>query len=134
MARKDEKILSLPERNEPVGGADMEVCRGDIFYITGCGGKIYDSEQKQNRPAVIVSNEKANKFSPVVEVVFLTSSEKAKWLPTHVDVICRIPSVALCEQITSISKSRLGEFVRSCTDAEMKKIDEALMVSLGINF
>lgn len=110
----------------------MEVCRGDIFYVNGSSGKIHGSEQKQNRPAVIVSNEKANQFSSVIEVVFLTSAEKAKWLPTHVDVICQIPSVALCEQITSISKSRLGEFVRTCTDAEMKKIDEALMVSLGI--
>ena len=109
----------------------MEIYRGDIFFVRK-GGYNTGSEQNHGRPAVVVSNEKANQFSSVIEVVFLTSAEKAKWLPTHVDVICQIPSVALCEQITSISKSRLGEFVRSCTDSEMKKIDEALMVSLGI--
>ncbi len=115
-----------------VGGVtNMEVYRGDIFFVTGYKAEK-DSEQKRDRPAVVVSNEKANKFSPVIEVVFLTSAEKARWLPTHVDVMCQIPSVPLCEQITSISKSRLGDFVRSCTDEEMNKIDEALMVSLGL--
>ena len=53
-------------------------------------------------------------------------------MPTHVEVMCQIPSVALCEQIHSISKGRLGEFIRTCTDEEMEKIDNAIMISLGI--
>ena len=109
----------------------MEVYRGDIFFITGNSARI-GSEQKQDRPAVVVSNDKANEHSPVIEVVFLTSAEKTKFLPTHVDVMCQIPSVALCEQVHSISKTRLGQYVRTCTSEEMKRIDNALMVSLGL--
>lgn len=114
------------------GSAKMEIYRGDIFFVDkyskdfGCG-----SEQSTGRPAIVVSNDMGNKYSSMVEVVYLTSQEK-KPLPTHVEVICQVPSTALCEQICSVSKERLSSFVRTCTDAEMKKIDEALMISLGI--
>lgn len=108
---------------------NLEVYRGDIFYITA--GSYVGSEQKSGRPGIIVSNDIANKHSPNVEVVFLTSQEK-KPLPTHVEVICKVPSTALCENIQTVSKERLGDFVKSCTTSEMKKIDEALLLSLGI--
>lgn len=112
-------------------GNRMEVYRGDIFFVGGIK-KNHGSEQAQDRPAIVVSNDMANRYSPVVEVVFLTSAERAKPLPTHVDVLCQIPSVALCEQVSSISRDRLDAYVRSCTDKEMEAIDKALMISLGL--
>ena len=108
---------------------DTEVYRGDIFYIA-TGGYV-GSEQKAGRPGIIVSNDTANKHSPNVEVVFLTSQEK-KPLPTHVEVVCKVPSTALCENIQTVAKERLGDFIRSCTTSEMKKIDNALLISLGM--
>lgn len=78
-----------------------------------------------------MSNDLANKHSPNVEVVFLTSQEK-KALPTHVEVIARVPSTALCENIQTVSKERLSDFIRFCTTSEMKAIDKALLHSLGI--
>ncbi len=71
------------------------------------------------------------KHSPNVSVVYLTSQEK-KPLPTHVEVICKVPSTALCENISTVSKERLSDFIRSCTTSEMKAIDKALLHSLGI--
>ena len=94
-----------------------EIYRGDIFYIMQ--GSYVGSEQKSGRPGVIVSNDLANKHSPNVEVVFLTSQEK-KALPTHVEVIARVPSTALCENIQTVSKERLRDFIRSCTTSERK--------------
>ena len=113
------------EYNDPT----QEIYRGDIFYIMQ--GSYVGSEQKSGRPGIIVSNDLANKHSPNVEVVFLTSQEK-KALPTHVEVIARVPSTALCENIQTVSKERLGDFIRSCTTSEMKAIDKALLHSLGI--
>lgn len=110
----------------------MIVSRGDIYYVCRGNHEITGSEQKPDRPAVIVSNNKCNVYSEVVEVVYLTGESKNP-LPTHVPVMCRIPSTALCEQIVSISKKRLSEYVRSCSDAEMEKIDRALMISIGLN-
>ena len=109
----------------------IEIHRGDIYHVmpldTGTG-----SEQRADRPAVIVSNELNNRYSPNVEIVFLTSQKK-KSLPTHVPVMCYVPSTALCENILTISKERLGTFIKSCTKTEFENIDNALLVSLGID-
>ena len=109
----------------------MEIYRGDIFYVKK-GGAATGSEQHSDRPAVIVSNEKCNTHAPFVEIVYLTTADK-KRLPTHVEVLCRTPSTALCEQIFSVSKERLGEYIRCCTNDEMDAIDEALMISLDLD-
>lgn len=108
----------------------QEYCRGDIFFITE--GTYTGSEQSGGRPGVIVSNDLGNKHSPNVEVVFLTSREK-KPMPTHVKVLCKVPSTALCENIQTVSKERLDTFIRSCTTSEMKNIDHALLYSLGLH-
>lgn len=105
--------------------------RGEIYYIYQSGSGN-GSEQVAGRPAIIVSNNKGNEFSPVVEVVFLTTKEKTQ-LPTHVEILsCKRPSIALCEQIDTISKSRIGKYNGKCTDEEMHKIDKAICVSVGI--
>lgn len=52
--------------------------RGDIFFIAH--SPVSGSEQGGHRPGVIVSNDLANRYSPNVEVVFLTSQEKKPML------------------------------------------------------
>lgn len=106
--------------------------RGEIYYIESTYSEI-GSEQRAGRPAVIVSNDTANKSSEVVEVVYTTVSPK-KDLPTHVLLrSMQKESTALCEQITSVSTSRLGTFIGKCTDNEMNSIDVALSISLGLD-
>lgn len=113
---------------------NMEVKRGDIFFIEN--RKFIDEysviRNDASRPAIIVSNDTGNHFSNIVEVVYLTTQDK-KPLPTHCDVMCRVPSTALCEQIHTVGKDRIGDFIRTCTDREMKAVDECLMVSLGLS-
>ena len=109
----------------------MQIFRGDIFYIE----KNFHHEGaiiSGSRPAVVVSNDIGNKHADFIEVVYLTSRDK-KPLPTHANVICKVPSIAMCEQIDSIHKDRLGDFIRSCTADEMTDIDNALLVSLGLD-
>lgn len=109
--------------------------RGEIYYIEN--SKNYNNvgpEQHSARPAVIVSNDKCNIFSNVVEIVYLTTQEKND-LPTHVDIYSTgRKSTVLCEQIHSISKERIGDYVATCTDNEMQMINIALAVSLGLDF
>lgn len=112
----------------------MEIKRGDIFFVE-YGKYQFDFPvmgREQSRPAIIVSNDKGNMFSSSVEIVYLTTQEK-KPLPTHCNVLCRTPSTALCEQVYTVPKDRLGDFIRTCTDREMKAIDECLKVSLGLS-
>ena len=108
----------------------VNVYRGDVWFIKQ-GTNTCGVEQMGGRPAVVVSNDKGNHYSNQVEVVYLTSKPK-KPLPTHVPVFCDVMSTALCEQITTVDKSRLERFICQCTEDEMRGIDKALMISLGI--
>lgn len=109
----------------------MEIFRGDIYYVNPIGYSCYGSEQGAGRPAVIVSNNKNNTHSGVVEVVYLTSKPK-KQLSTHVPIRCKVMSTALCEQVHSIDKERLSDYIRRCTEIEMQQIDDALRISLSL--
>lgn len=104
--------------------------RGEIYYIhkkdtTG-------AEIMKGRPGVIVSNNSLNTHSEVVEVVFLSTSPK-RALPTHVSIYSSgKASTALCEQINTVSKLRVGDKMGTCTPEEMAAIDEALLTSLDM--
>ena len=112
----------------------MGIKRGDIYYVERSQyAPSTGSEQWPGRPAIIVSNDKNNEFSQTVEVVYLTTRPKVD-LPTHIAIrSAQKPSVALCEQVTSVSLERIGDYVDHCTDQEMQMIDAALAISLGID-
>lgn len=109
-----------------------DVRRGDIYYISN--SKCYSTNPtlEAGRPGVVVSCDRLNENSPVVEIVYLTTKDK-KNMPTHKEILCRIPSTAMCENIYTIQKDRLGTFVRTCTDKEMEALNEGLLASLGIS-
>lgn len=110
-----------------------EYHRGEIYYIYPRNVEYVNSEQAGGRPGIIVSNEVNNEFSRVVEVVFLTTRDK-KPLPTHVAInSAKYPSTALCEQIDTIDKERIGQYINQVSNAEMNKIEQAMMISLEIS-
>lgn len=108
--------------------------RGEIYYVEP--SKQYQetgSEQRADRPAIIVSNNLNNENAQTVEIVYLTTQPK-KELPTHAQINCngRI-STALCEQISTVAVERLQNYMGTCTDDEMGKINDAIMISLGVD-
>lgn len=108
--------------------------RGEIYYVERSSSvNASGSEMYAGRPAIIVSNEKNNANSSVFEVVYLTTQPKQD-LPTHVSIrSAKRNSIALCEQVTSVSEERIGDYIGVCTDLEMQQIDIALAISLGID-
>ena len=113
--------------------------RGDIYNIDfGHHGESH--KQSGIRPAVIVSNNKANTNAPVVTIVPLTARIwKKNHLPTHVQIPPDIgtgllkPSMALAEQVETLDKSRLGERVGEIRDAEvMEQLTIALQIQIGV--
>lgn len=107
-----------------------KIKRGDIVYIEK--SPSIGSEQHSGRPAVIVSNDKNNQFADTVEVVYLTTAPKND-LPTHVTIrSAPKESIALCEQVTTVSISRIGNFICAATAQEMRQIDTALLISLDL--
>lgn len=105
--------------------------RGDIYYIRDTRQSV-GSEQRADRPAVIVSNNTNNKHSNVFEVVYMTTQPKTD-LPTHFIIASALkPSTVLCEQISSVYEERIGEWIGTLTPDEMKTLDQCLAVSVGI--
>lgn len=106
--------------------------RGDIVHVMNDPHKSTGSEQTFSRPAVIVSNDLCNQHSPVIEVVYTTTSKKTK-LPTHV-VLHSTPneSTALCEAVYSIDKHRIERLLGHVSNEELLQINRALGISLGL--
>ena len=109
-----------------------KISRGEVFYISQRSDTV-GSEQRSGRPAVVVSNNMCNEHSPCVEICFLTLQEK-KNLPTHIliDRGACINSTIICEQVTTVSKERIGDYICKLPDDIMDAVDKALIVSLGL--
>ena len=109
------------------------VLRGDIYYADL--NPTVGSEQGGVRPLVILQNNIGNRYSPTVIAAALTAKPK-KPLPTHAAIghACgRLKeSFVLLEQIRTIDRSRLREYVGRLDTQEMRKIDEALAISVGL--
>ena len=109
---------------------DVKALRGEVWYVDPVG--TVGSEQRGERPAVIVSNDIGNKNAPIVEIVYITTQIKAK-LPTHVAVNSfKLTGTALCENVTTIDKSRLVNRLTRLTDQQMLLIEKAMCISLDI--
>ncbi|MFR8860915.1 MAG: type II toxin-antitoxin system PemK/MazF family toxin [Coprococcus eutactus] len=111
--------------------------RGDIYYVDF--GEKDGSKQGGVRPALVVSNNKANKHSPVVTVVPLSARVwKKKYLPTH-DADPQAQRSArkaehgtLAEQVETLDKTRLGERIGEVLDdMVMEQITVALQIQIG---
>lgn len=107
--------------------------RGEIYYIEPSKAlQTTGSEQRSNRPGIVVSNSENNEHSSVVEIVYLTTQPKNS-MPTHVIINSAVKtSIALCEQVNTVAVERLADYMGQCSEDEINKIDEALMISLNI--
>jgi mRNA interferase MazF len=119
------------------GGAahiNRKIRRGDMYYADLTHG--VGSEQSGNRPVLIIQNNAGNKHSNTVIAAVITSQMGKAKLPTH----CLIKkqqglgrdSLVLLEQIRTIDKERLKEYIGTLDNEAMSKIDKALAVSVGL--
>ena len=113
----------------------MTVKRGDIFYADL--SPVVGSEQGGIRPVLIIQNDVGNKYSPTVICAAVTSKINKAKMPTHIEIDAKRyslvkNSVVLLEQIRTIDKQRLREKVSHADDMLMKKVDEALRISLAL--
>ena len=113
----------------------MIVKRGDIYFADL--SPVVGSEQGGVRPVLIVQNDVGNKYSPTVICAAITSRLNKAKLPTHISLssaLYALPkdSVILLEQIRTIDKRRLREKVCRLDEAIMQRIDQSLLISLGL--
>lgn len=115
---------------------ENEIRRGEVYWINKPNNTL-GSEMAKNRPGIIVSSNDGNQTSPLVTVVYLTSQEREP-MSTHV-LVKRTSSgdcegnTALCEQIYTVSKSRIGEYMARLSDEDMEAVDKAIMCALDLD-
>ena len=121
--------------------------RGDIYMANL--NPFKGSEQGGTRPVLVLQNNTGNLFCPTLIVAPLTTQvNKKKDQPTHyllsgvrglpedsvalLEQINPEDSVALLEQIKTIDKSRIISYLGKVSKEEMRGVDQAIKVSLGI--
>ena len=114
---------------------ELTIKRGDIYYAEL--NPVIGSEQDGTRPVLIISNDIGNKPSPTVIIAPITSRihTKAK-LPTHTlikdfDGLDK-NSIILFEQIRTIDKQRLREYLGTLDRRFIHYADKALAISIGL--
>ncbi len=107
--------------------------RGELYYADL--SPVVGSEQGGVRPVLIIQNNVGNKYSPTVIVAAITSQINKAKLPTHIelntDYGLQKNSVVLLEQLRTLDKRRLKEKIGIVDTSKMRKIDNALLISLG---
>ena len=114
----------------------MNILRGDLYYadLTPVTG----SEQGGVRPVLMIQNDIGNRFSPTVIVAAVTSRQDKHPLPPHVSISpnhCGLKesSIVLLEQLRTIDRVRLREYIGRLTEQDMKQVDHALRISIGLS-
>ena len=106
--------------------------RGMLFWCQL--DKVTNIAGEKTRPCVIVSNNIFNIFSGSVTVLPITSKDnKQKPQPTHVDInVSRDrDSVITCENMFTIPKQAVAQFIGILDDESMAKVDHCLKMALG---
>ena len=115
---------------------EKQIKRGEIYFADL--SPVIGSEQGGVRPVLIIQNDTGNKFSPTVIVAAITSQLSKAKIPTHIELPSseyglQKDSVVLLEQIRTIDKRRLKEKVCELDSQKMRKVNVAILISLGFN-
>lgn len=120
-----------------VNYSNKSVARGELYYADL--SPVVGSEQGGVRPVLIVQNDVGNRHSPTVIVAALTSKSTKADLPTHVPVPkemsgLKCDSTILMEQLRTIDRGRLKEYIGCLGADQMQRADRALVASLGVAY
>ncbi|MEF2782067.1 MAG: type II toxin-antitoxin system PemK/MazF family toxin [Clostridium sp.] len=107
--------------------------RGDVYYADL--SPVVGSEQGGVRPVVVVQNDKGNRYSKTIIVAPVSKKMSKPPIPTH--VIFSVESLSyvsmiLCEQLRTIDKKRLGQWICTLDEKTIERVDHAIRVSLSL--
>ena len=110
--------------------------RGEI-YLTALDPTIGREIQK-TRPALIIQNDVSNRLTDLTIVAPITSTVRFPLNPVHVllpadsNTGLAVTSVALLNQIRAIDKVRLVKRLGALDADTVRRVDEAIQISLGL--
>lgn len=104
--------------------------RGEVWWValpSAVGGEI-----QKERPAIIVSNDIANRLLNRVQVVPLASKIDRLYPSEAYVTVNNVQHKALADQITTISKKRITNQMGSLSQSDMQGVERAIKVQLGL--
>ena len=110
--------------------------RGEIYLVEFDPARGH--EIQKTRPAIVIQNEVGNRHSPVTIVAAVPSKLPATPYPVEVVVAptrengLSTPSAIQLGQIRSVDRRQLVKRLGRLDAATMRKVDEALKISLGL--
>jgi mRNA interferase MazF len=110
--------------------------RGEIYLVEFDPARGH--EIQKTRPALIVQNDVSNQYSPITIVAAISSQFRTPPHPREVPVApgektgLTTPSAVILNQIRSIDRTRLQKRLGALDSAAMRRVDEALKISLGL--
>lgn len=110
--------------------------RGDIYLVNF--DPTIGHESRKTRPALVIQNDISNRYSPITIVAAITS--KFDVPPYPAEVVLSVanesglphPSAVLLNQIRSVDRRRLFRRLGKLKPETMRRVDQALQVSLGL--
>ncbi len=105
--------------------------RGEVWWVNfdpSIGGEI-----QKERPAVIVSNDIANRLLNRVQVVPLTSSVERLYPSEAYITLNDRQHKAMADQITTVSKKRLTNKIGKLSKSDLQAVERIIKVQLGFS-
>jgi len=110
--------------------------RGEIYLVSF--DPTVGHEIKKTRPAIVIQNDVSNEHSPITIVAAISSQFGNPPHPREVLIASgtktglTVPSAVVLNQIRSIDRARLQKRLGVVDAATLRRIDEALKISLGL--
>lgn len=104
--------------------------RGEVWWVEF--DPAVGSEIRKTRPALIVSNDGANRNLSRVVVIPITSNTARQYPGEALITLSGMPAKAMADQIVAADTTRLKSRLGALTGGDMRAVEEAILIHLGM--